>query len=198
VAYPTPEDLTHGMMVFMTLQVVTQAEAVQGFLWQAAQVTTTASDYLGRIIDTAPPALVGLPSDAIQLSVDQPGPGDDVMFRILLSDPSGIDQVLLIYYVSAAVGNVTVEALLYEGAYYAILPKQGGKTTVQWWIQATDVQGNSATLASGTYTVEQDFTLYIFLIGLIAVVVLSMLVIRRRKKSAIKQLSGNKRYKLIK
>ncbi|MCK4276457.1 MAG: hypothetical protein KAX78_08085, partial [Phycisphaerae bacterium] len=175
-------------------------------------VLATTNVTLGQIIDTVAPQLLGPIEDAIQIrfpgDAAQPTAEDDVEFRIQIEDRTGILRITVIYNANpsggagsavAANGNESVDALYYYGVFIAIVPKQAAGSNVQWWIEAEDLLGNTQVIAQGSYTVApMDYSLYIFLIAMLGVILVSSIIVRRRKKTAVLEMKGPERYKRIK
>jgi hypothetical protein len=90
-----------------------------------------------------------------------------------------------------------VTTIFYNGLYVAIIPKQSHGAHVDFYVEAEDVIGNSAQSSVFSYTIPAaNYNLYIFLIALIAVILMSMIIVRRIKKG--RKPSGPDRYKLVK
>ena len=173
-------------------------------------VLSTTNMTMGYINDTIAPQLTGPLEDAIQLlfAGDEITDGDDVEFRIRIEDRTGIKRITIIYNANPSAGagsalaakaNSTVDALYYYGVFIAIVPKQGAGSIVNWWIETEDFLGNTEVIATGSYTVAPvDYSLYIFLITLFGVILISSVIVRRRKKAAVADMKGPERYKRIK
>ena len=95
-----------------------------------------------------------------------------------------ISQVSLNYSIQGGVYN-TLTMTLKGAAYETIIPKQPKGTTVEFYISATDNEGNTKETEKLSYTVGKGFEFPSFLwelaiIGLIVGTVLIVLVVRKR------------------
>jgi hypothetical protein len=213
LTWPFPENITHGLTLYVSFQVVNLAQTPQPLTWDGSYslangthsftiagteiLTTLATNNvtLGNIVDSEPPEMLGDP----ELSVESPTSGTDVEVRVNLSDTGvGIMWVLIFYRVGDGAWQNTT-TLLYNGLYIGIIPKQGAGADVDYYIQAQDNLGNIYTSSIYEYSVAgADYSMYIFLIALIATVIVLSMIIRRRKKGEVKAASGRERYKLVK
>ncbi|MHA1813787.1 MAG: ABC transporter substrate-binding protein [Candidatus Thorarchaeota archaeon] len=137
-------------------------------------------------IDTEPPELV-----SYTVSPDDPIPVVTVELRIHLHDRSIIDSVVLTYSFDRGSVNFTESTEMEEtpGGYVAEIPAHLTATFVEYYVNATDIWGNSAVVLIGGYrlTTHQqqegpDPLLLAGAVGALGVAVV-LLVIRQRKRS---------------
>jgi hypothetical protein len=226
LTWPFPENITHGLTLYVSFQVVNLAQTPQPLTWDGAysldngthsftqpgtEIVTslaTSNVTLGNIVDSEPPEMLVDP----RLSVQFPTSGTDVEIHINLSDTGvGIVSVIIHYRVNgessgagasfhaSAVGWDNVTTLLYNGLYIGIIPKQAAGALVEFYIEASDYLGNTFTSDIYSYNVAgADYSMYIFLIALIATILVLSMVVRRRKRAQVRAVSGPERYKLVK
>jgi hypothetical protein len=211
LSWPFPEDLVHGMVLYISLQMVDEMMSPVLFLWNGSysmangtssvvelgasltSVAVTTNVTLGRIVDNVAPALVELPFIRITPTASQ-----GVNIYINLTDVgSGIKRVVVYYRVDGEAAWHLITTIYYNGLYVAVIPKQGAGAHVEFYIEASDIIGNTLTTSSYSYDIPAaSYNLYIFLFVTLGIVLLSMYVIRRVKKG--RRLVGPSRYKWVK
>jgi ABC-type transport system substrate-binding protein len=139
-------------------------------------------------IDSEAPTLRSL-----QMVPDDPIPAESVVFRIFVDDRSRISSVILSYTYIVGQINFTGSQGMVEGpsGYEATIPSRITASTVEYEITATDIWGNSAIIAAGSYSREDtttDGTMDPILaatisIGISAVFIVLIIVLVKRRQS---------------
>ena len=121
-----------------------------------------ANDTLGNVFETSEQSFTvtdteGPSVSEITVTPETPKAGEEIKIRAKVTDPSGVDTVLLMYRVvapGAAVGEWTtvVMTCVEDDIYEATIPAQPGGVTVYYKIWANDTLGNVFE------TPEQSFT----------------------------------------
>ncbi len=144
------------------------------------------ADYYPEI-DVNPPTLRSL-----TITPEDPIPSESAVFRVFVDDRSRIANVTLSYTYRVGTINFTDSTVMVEDAsgYQGTIPARVTANSVYWEIHATDIWGNSAKLANGTYPnveepVDESFAIDPVLIassgvGLVAIV--GILLRKRRSK----------------
>ncbi len=138
------------------------------------------------VLDTEPPRL-----KSIQIIPNNPNPAESVVLRANIEDRSEIRNVTLHYtYLVGSVGfNYSTEMKLGPLGYETTIPARVTATTVYYAINATDVWGNSAIVASGSYSrptttlsIWQTLSPYIALASIVGALVFVALILRLRNR----------------
>ena len=123
---------------------------------------------------------------------ENPIPAESVSFRVYVDDRSKIENVTLSYVYIVGQINFTESQLMREGptGYEATIPSRVTANRITYSIRATDIWGNTAIIANGSYEREstetqlewwQDTTILIGLGSVILVIVVIIFIIKRRK-----------------
>ncbi len=136
-------------------------------------------------IDTEAPTL-----RSVTIIPDDPIPAESVVFRVFVDDKSRVENVSLYYIYQVGRINFTGASLMVQDAsgFQATIPARVTANAVLWEIHATDVWGNSAKIANGSYamatdtTIEElDLTLPLLIVGGIGIILIGFIVLRRRR-----------------
>jgi hypothetical protein len=74
-----------------------------------------------------------------------PGAGQAVTISVNAADPQGMGAINLFYSVNGGAFNIAVMTAGAQGRYTATIPGQGAAATVQFYVQASDTLGATAT-----------------------------------------------------
>jgi ABC-type transport system substrate-binding protein len=152
-----------------------------------SELVLVANDDYYPEIDTEAPTLRSL-----VLVPENPIPAESVVFRVFIDDRSRVVNVTIYYTYQVGQINFTDSQMLISDAtgFEATIPARVTATSVSWVIYATDVWGNSALIANGSYSRMTDTTaqgldpnllLALEISGVVLVVAVVVIVVRRRR-----------------
>ncbi len=141
------------------------------------------------VVDVEPPTLLSL-----VMIPENPIPAESVVIRTHVDDRSKIDNVNLTYIYEVGTINITDSVMMTESAsgYEGTIPARVTASRIIYEIVATDVWGNSAVIATGSYIRETtsggetwlgDAMMVMGIIGAGALVVVAIVFLRKRKQS---------------
>ena len=153
-----------------------------------SEIILVANDDYYPEIDTEAPTLRSL-----ILVPENPIPAESVVVRVFIDDRSLVDNVTIIYTYQVGQINFTDSQIMVSDAtgFEATIPSRVTATSVSWEIHATDVWGNSAKVASGSYTrmtgtavqgLDPNLLLAIEVSAVALVLLVVIIVLSRRRK----------------
>ncbi|MFW9848008.1 MAG: ABC transporter substrate-binding protein [Candidatus Thorarchaeota archaeon] len=153
-----------------------------------SELVLTANDDYYPEIDNEAPTLRSL-----SIIPEEPIPAESVVFRVFIDDRSLVNNVTIIYTYQVGQINFTDSQMMISDAtgFQATVPARVTATTVSWRIEATDIWGNRAVVASGSYSrsittdvdgFESTLLLALEISGVALVVLIAIILIRRRRK----------------
>jgi len=140
------------------------------------------------VVDVEPPTLLSLVTIP-----ENPIPAETVAIRAYVDDRSKIDKVNLSYVYEIGTINITDSAMMTESAsgYEGTIPARITASRVIYEIVATDIWGNSAVIATGSYIRETtsgsetwlgDALMVLGIISAGALGVVAIVFLRKRKQ----------------
>ncbi len=140
------------------------------------------------VVDVEPPTL-----RSIVMIPENPIPAETVVIRAHVDDRSKIDNVTLSYIYEVGTINITESVMMTESAsgFEGTIPARVTASRVIYEIVATDVWGNSAVIATGSYIRETtsggatwliDALMLLGIIGAGALGVVAIVFLRKRKQ----------------
>ncbi len=168
-------------------QVIGSGPFVFNSFTQGSEIVLDANNQYYPEIDTEPPTLRSL-----SIVPENPIPAESVVFRIFIDDRSRVENVSIYYIYRVGKINFSDSQLMIEDAsgFQATIPARVTANAVIWEIHATDIWGNSAKIANGSYSISTsamdgtfDITIPLLIGSGIGVVVIAFVIARRRRKA---------------
>ena len=153
-----------------------------------SEIVLAANDDYYPEIDTDAPVLRSL-----SIIPELPIPTESVVFRVFVDDRSRIDNVTIKYTYVVGTINFTGSQVMIPDAsgFEATIPPRVTARAVTWEIHATDIWGNTALIANGSYSrdtsttlteLDPNIVLALEVTGVAFVIVVIIFAIRRRRK----------------
>jgi hypothetical protein len=137
-------------------------------------------------VDIEPPTL-----RTLVMIPEEPIPAESVVFRVTVDDRSRIANLTLSYTYIVGVINFTESQLMVQdvSGYEATIPARVTASAVTYEVAATDIWGNTAIIASGSYTRSttqptgaMDFMIPL-IAGIVVITIIVVILILRRRRS---------------
>ncbi|MBD3227653.1 MAG: hypothetical protein GF329_05650 [Candidatus Lokiarchaeota archaeon] len=197
-AYPYPENISYGMMIFLSFQVFNNAtKTIEQIGYNGGYYLSTPFVYMASIIDQDIPNI-----HTPVVSSDSPNSNTaiDINFEIMPENDTAaeIDTVRVYYRIDGG-EYMELVPIIYDGNYSVVIPGQSANSMIEYYIVVKDKAGNTYTSQVYSITVQSDSYLpYILLAVIAAVVLIGIVVVILRNKSKVKKATGKERYKYIK
>ncbi|MFW9978717.1 MAG: ABC transporter substrate-binding protein [Candidatus Thorarchaeota archaeon] len=153
---------------------------------QGSEVVLDANPNYYPEIDTDAPTL-----RSISFIPEAPIPAESVVFRVFVDDRSIVENVSIYYTYQVGRINFTDSQIMVQDAsgFQATIPARVTANAVIWEIHATDIWGNSAKIANGSYFMDTgpqieplDLTLPLLIAAGFGMIVVIYAIVRRRSK----------------
>jgi ABC-type transport system substrate-binding protein len=137
-------------------------------------------------VDIEPPTL-----RTLVMIPEEPIPAESVVFRVTVDDRSRIANLTLSYTYIVGVINFTESQLMVQdvSGYEATIPARVTASAVTYEVAATDIWGNTAIIATGSYTRSTtqptgaiDFMIPL-IAGIVVITIIVIILILRRRRS---------------
>ncbi|MHA2190311.1 MAG: ABC transporter substrate-binding protein [Candidatus Thorarchaeota archaeon] len=137
-------------------------------------------------VDIEPPTL-----RTLVMIPEEPIPAESVVFRVTVDDRSRIANLTLSYTYLVGVINFTESQLMVQdvSGYEATIPARVTASAVTYEVAATDIWGNTAIIATGSYsrsTTEPTGTIDLvipLIAGIAVIAITAIIMILRRRRS---------------
>ncbi len=135
-------------------------------------------------VDTDAPVLRSL-----TMVPDDPIPSESVVFKVFVDDRSLVDNVTIVYTYHIGSINFTDSQMMIEGpsGFQATIPARVTANSVTWRIEATDIWGNGAVIANGSYSIKSQTTTEgglltpVLILGASGIIIVLLLVVIRAR-----------------
>jgi hypothetical protein len=125
--------------------------------------------------DDIPPSIAD-----VKITPESPLAGDTVMVSAYVSDnESGLEKVFLLYSMDGGADWIRVQMVLVGDQYRAFIPSQNVFAEILYYVEASDVSGNTAKSSTGR--ISFGIPLWVYAGAIIALLVGAAVVIRTRR-----------------